>query len=111
MTSSYLHLALAQLKPGMILSDEVLDPQGHVLLPKGAVLSEATIASLGRHHVDSLAVMAEPDPVHDAAVLNARTARLAHLFRRHDPDDQNDWATGILRHYMEDFRLEREVAP
>lgn len=111
MTSSYLHLALAQLKPGMILSDEVLDPQGHVLLPKGALLTESTIASLGRHQVVSLAVMAEPDPAYDAQVQSAHAARLAHLFRRHDPEDQNDWATGILRHYMEDFRLEREVAP
>jgi hypothetical protein len=38
-------------------------------------------------------------------------ARLDHLFRNNDRDNENDWATGILRRYVEDLRLEREVAP
>jgi hypothetical protein len=32
------------------------------------------------------------------------------VFRQHDRDDLGDWATGILRRYVEDYRLQREVA-
>ena len=35
--------------------------------------------------------------------------RLAHLFRKNDIDNQNDWATGILRRYVEDYRLQRGI--
>jgi hypothetical protein len=38
-------------------------------------------------------------------------ARLDQLFRKNDRDDSADWATGILRRYIEDYRLGREVAP
>ena len=110
MSAAYQHLALAEIRPGMILSDELLDAQGHVLLPRGAVLSAATIALLPRHGIESVAVLvagaageqAEADP---AAVQK----RLAHLFRKNDIDNQNDWATGILRRYVEDYRLQRGI--
>ena len=46
MSASYQHLALAEVKPGMILSDVLLDKQGQVLLPQGAVLTAATIVLL-----------------------------------------------------------------
>lgn len=113
MSTAYHHLALSEVKPGMILSDELLDKQGQVLLPKGAVLSAKTIALLPSHGIESLAVLAagsggeqpaQPDP---AAVEE----RLALLFRKHGADDNLDWATGDLRRLMTDFRLGREVAP
>jgi hypothetical protein len=37
--------------------------------------------------------------------------RLDQVFRRHDRDNLGDWATGILRRYVEDYRLQREFAP
>lgn len=110
MSAAYQHLALAGIRPGMILSDELLDGQGHVLLPRGAVLSEATIAQLARHGIASVAVLTDggDEEVHEAdpgAVLQ----RLAHLFRKNDIDNQNDWATGILRRYVEDYRMQRGI--
>jgi hypothetical protein len=36
-------------------------------------------------------------------------ARLDYLFRANDREDHADWATGILRRYVEDYRLQREV--
>jgi hypothetical protein len=110
MSAAYQHLAVADLRPGMILSDELLDGQGHVLLPRGAVLSAATIAQLERHGIESIAVQAPGEaaeaPVADPAAVQQR---LAHLFRKNDIDNQNDWATGILRRYVEDYRLQRGV--
>ncbi len=114
MSATYQHLALTDVRPGMILSDELLDQQGHVLLPAGAVLSAATIALLPNHGIDALAVLCDPATAQahpTAPAPDVITQRLAKLFRKNDIDNQDDWATGILRRYIEDFRLEREIGP
>ena len=109
MNPAYQHLALESAKPGMVLSDELLDKQGQVLLPKGAVLTERIIALLPSHGIDMVAVVCEAAP---AAPVDtgALSARLDQLFRKHNPDNPDDLATGALRHYMSDFRLGREIA-
>lgn len=110
MSAAYQHLAVAEIRPGMILSDELLDEQGHVLLPRGAVLTAATIALMPRHGIESVAVLtpggAPEEPVADPAAVQQR---LAYLFRKNDIDNQNDWATGILRRYVEDYRMQRGI--
>ena len=113
MSAAYQHLALAQVKPGMILSDVLLDKQGQVLLPQGFVLTAKMIALLPSHGIDVLAVLRSdadaPPPVEiDEAAVQAR---LDHLFRKNDIDNNDDWATGILRRYVSDYRLGREIAP
>lgn len=111
MSSAYQHIALADVRPGMVLSDVLLDRQGQVLLPQGAILSAAIIALLPRHGVDMLAVVPSavasvaPQPDHGAV-----QARLARLFRNCDAANSDDWATGLLHRYMEDYRLGREIA-
>jgi len=68
------------------------------------------LASLGRHGIDMLPILqAAPElpPIDPEAIQE----RLDHLFRKHDRDDLGDWATGILRRYVEDYRLQREVTP
>lgn len=109
MSDSYELVPLAHLYPGMVLADALLDGHGHVLLAEGAVLGEATILSLARHGVGAAPIrravpLDQPEP---ATVQ----ARVDHLFRRNDRDDHADWATGLLRRYVEDYRLKREVAP
>lgn len=109
MSSPHQHLPLTDVKPGMILSDQLLDRQGHVLLPKGAVLTDQIIALLPGHGIGMLAVLCSdpaPQPPPDPAVIGARIDR---LFRKNDPDNHDDWATGILRSYVLDYRLEREI--
>jgi hypothetical protein len=101
---------LAETRPGMVLSDVVRDGKGNVLLAQGIVLTESMLASLGRHGIDMLPILQatpEPLPIDPGAVQ----ARLDHIFRKHDRDDLGDWATGILRRYVEDYRLQREVNP
>ncbi|WP_017877265.1 MULTISPECIES: hypothetical protein [unclassified Janthinobacterium] len=96
----------------MVLSDELLDVQGHVLLPQGTVLSEAMLALMPRHGIEML-------PIANGAVSEEELAsahghaqqRLARLFRHNDPDDQQDWASGLLRRFVEDYRLGKEPAP
>ena len=113
MSAAYQHLALTEVKPGMILSDELLDRQGQVLLPKGAVLTANTIALLPGHGIDMLAVLRsddgaalEPQIDHDAI-----ERRLARLFRKNDPENGDDVASATLRRYILNYRLEREIDP
>ena len=109
MSDDHVMVPVSQLAPGMVLSDELLDNQGLVLLARGAVLSEATIASLQRHHIEAVPVARVE--AHRAPDEQAVLARLDHLFRQHDLGDDHDWAAKLLRRYVEDYRLERQVAP
>lgn len=107
MTASYQHMPLAQVEPGMVLSDELLDVQGHILLPQGTVLTQAMIALMPRHGIAMLpiAVPAEPTEEEVAASQERHLERLAHLFRKNDPDSDQDWATALLRRFVTDYRL------
>jgi hypothetical protein len=123
MSSAYQHLALADVRPGMVLSDVLLDRQGQVLLPQGAVLTAPIIALLPRHGIEALAVLRSNDGGADSAEAvpdyAALQQRLDHLFRRNGSRNHNDEdhavdihdgsATAMLHHYMEDYRLDREI--
>jgi hypothetical protein len=112
MTGTYRHLPLAKAEPGMVLSDELLDKHGQVLLPAGAVLTATMLERLPGHGIESLAVVdnAAPDPVQSAAAREAQLARIAVLFRRHDPADGEDWAAQALRSLVTEFRVGKEGA-
>ncbi|HAT33146.1 MAG TPA: hypothetical protein DCW29_20550 [Janthinobacterium sp.] len=95
----------------MILSDELLDIQGHVLLPRGTVLTDSMLALMPRHRIDMLPVLNGATSAPQlAANREHHQRRLARLFRKNDPDNDSDWATGLLRRYIEDYRLGKERA-
>jgi hypothetical protein len=75
------------------------------------VLTEAMLASLARHGVELLPILGAspvaPPPIDPVRVQE----RLDHIFRKHDRDNLNDWAGGILRRYVEDYRLQDEIMP
>lgn len=108
MSAGYRLTSLADAHPGMILSDAVCDAQGKVLLAQGVRLSDATLSALARHGIDSVPVANLAAPVRSG---DAARARLDYLFRSNVRDDHDDWATGQLRCYIEDYRLQREVTP
>lgn len=111
MTASYQLLPLAEARPGMVLSDVVRDERGNVLLSEGVVLTDTLLASLARHRIAALAILATAPDLGPPIDADAVQARLDHLFRNNERDDHTDWATGILRRYVEDYCLQREVAP
>ncbi|MYM36794.1 hypothetical protein GTP38_20900 [Duganella sp. FT94W] len=112
MTGNYHQLTLAEVRPGMVLSDELLDVQGHVLLPQGTVLTEAMLALMPRHGIEVLPVLQdEVTPAMAAATLQHHEERIAHLFRKNDADSDSDWATATLRRFVTDFRLGVEETP
>ncbi|WP_342117219.1 hypothetical protein [Pseudoduganella sp. OTU4001] len=112
MTATYRHLPLAEVQAGMVLSDELLDKQGQVLLPAGTVLTDKMLERMPGHGVESLAVVDDTpaDPVQTAAQREAQLERIAVLFRRHDPDNGEDWAANSLRKLITDFRVGKEAA-
>lgn len=101
---------LRDVRPGMVSGDMLCDANGNVLLAQGVVLTEQTLAALARHHIASLPILqaATPVPMPDETVVRMR---LDALFRGNDRDDRDDAATGTLRRYIEDYRLQRQVAP
>ena len=111
MNGAYQLISLANAHPGMVLGEALRDDKGNVLLAQGAVLSESMLASLARHGVQMLPILvtgAEPAPAIDPARVQERLDR---VFRKQERDNHGDWATGILRRYVEDFRLQREINP
>ena len=110
MSDPYELLVLSEVTPGMVLSHELLDTNGLVLLAKGAVLTETMIASIARHGIEALPIV-RADTVAESTVDPVQVqARLDYLFRHNDREDHGDWATGLLRRYVEDYRLERGVS-
>lgn len=114
MSSSYRPTPLADACAGMVLADAVRDTKGNVLLAQDVVLTDTMLAALARHGIATLPILQAtpaPSPIDPQAVQ----ARLDHLFRNNVRDDDanraTDYATGILRRYVEDYRLQREVAP
>lgn len=105
---------LSDVRPGMALSDDVLDAKGHVLLTAGAIVTDTILAALARHDIDSLPILqAAPTPAPAALDTVAIQSRLDYLFRMQAPAQQDNPDTGLamrtLRRYMEDYRLQREV--
>ncbi|MES2115684.1 MAG: hypothetical protein V4578_11065 [Pseudomonadota bacterium] len=106
------HIALAQAAPGMVLAADLLDGHGAVLLPRGAALTDASLASLRRRGVAHCTV--EPAAPADAAVdaeadaaaraerarqREQQLARLQHLFRHCAGHEANATLLQLLTDY------------
>ncbi|MGO4475492.1 hypothetical protein AB4Z32_04475 [Massilia sp. 2TAF26] len=108
MNGAYQLTPLAEATPGMVLGEVLRDGNGNVLLAQGVVLTEGMLASLARHGIELLPILgaARAEAPVDPALVRERLDR---VFRKHERGNHGDWATGILRQYIEDFRLGREV--
>jgi hypothetical protein len=93
---------------GMVLAADLTDHNGGVLLPAGATLSSANIASLRRRGINAcIVVVAEPDAARcaedEAAAALERERhqlRLLRLFRR----SGGEQATPLLLQLLTDYR-------
>ncbi|HEU4375139.1 MAG TPA: hypothetical protein VFS02_16710 [Telluria sp.] len=103
MISKYKQLDLDDAEAGMILSVEVLDHQGSVLLPAGAALTDALLTSMRRRGIDSVQVVDDTVSPHELEAERERVAaRLAQLFRRPGASA----ADAMLRAGLAAFRTE-----
>lgn len=102
MTVIHRQLALADLRPDMVLSDDLLDPQGQILLPKGTVLTQQSIDGMHRHEVVSVPiVVGELSPEETAAQKEHAKVRLERLFRLSGAAEPD----ALLQRYIRNFRL------
>ena len=84
-------LPLAQARAGMMLSGELRDAHGHVLLPEGTVLTPAMLASLAHHGIDQV------------PVRNPHRERIDYLFRSF-PASADASAGGALLTFLQAYR-------
>lgn len=56
MSEKHRYTPISQVQEGMVIANELLDKQGHILLPTGFVLTEKTITSLQQHEVLQLSI-------------------------------------------------------
>lgn len=105
MLSSHRFLPLSKVEVGMVLSDEVLDAQGHVLLPAGTVITANLLARLPAHGIDALPIAVAADTASAAVDRETVLRRTAHIFRRIDPHDPAHAPSRTLRRVVEAFRL------
>jgi hypothetical protein len=108
MSPAYKLTELSEAQPGMVLAEVLLDRQGQVLLAQGTVLTESMLASLARHDVAMLPILAA-DTAPPSPAPAAVQARLDHIFRKTGDDDAGRWATGLLRRYVQAYRLGQEL--
>lgn len=101
MSTLHKQLALSDIAPGMVLSHNLLDTQGQILLPKGAVLTEKTIESMLRHNIVSVRVVTgELTAEEDMLRASHAQHRLAYLFRGTEEHPTNH----LLHQYVSNFR-------
>lgn len=102
MSKSYHYLPLSKVAAGMVLADDLLDKQGHVLLPAGTALSASMLTSIAHHNIHQLSV--EADALSETEQESERVmklARLDRLFRNTPPDDAT---TNALLAYVTKYR-------
>ena len=104
-----MQLPLAQVCPGRILAEDVLDARGNLILKQGTLLTESVLNSLPRYKIQTLSVVDdENDPVEDVvddSVTKRQTQeRLDKLFR----NASDDVATRSLRDWVIEYRLGSE---
>lgn len=87
---------------GMILTDNLRDAEGNMLLSRGTALTEATLITLRRRKVEYLRVLTAADSAADRETAHEfQRQRLAKLFRAAGNTAANAL---LLRHIMQ-YRL------
>lgn len=108
MNQRHQYLTLDHTSAGMVLADEVMDKQGHILLPAGAVLTEQLIHSLQNHGVGQVFILvpqSEEQIEQKRALHQQKIDRLPQIFR-HCGDNS---ASLELRACIEKYRLAEAI--
>lgn len=95
-------LPLNEVLPGMVVSDDLLDARGGLVLGQGMVVTEAILFSLQRRGIETLSIVAERGSnIEREAEITRQKERLAKLFRRcgGGPADKMLWQ------YVTQYRL------
>jgi hypothetical protein len=106
MNKKHHYVHVSKVSAGMILSENLLDKLGHVLLPAGTVLNEHVIKAMAHHDLNQIAILDdETQTSHEdanaaIALQEKRIARLSSIYR-HAPLGE---PTDTLQTYIEKYR-------
>ncbi|MBC3831103.1 hypothetical protein H8K33_06270 [Undibacterium amnicola] len=111
MNKKHRYVELSKISVGAILAEDLLDKQGHVLLPAGTALSAAMLKAMAHHEIHHLPLLntdeeetqTTENPV-DSAAQEQRLDRLHHIFRHITNETAPESATAILKNYLESYR-------
>lgn len=107
MTRNFRMVLLQDAIPGMVLSDNLLDRHGKVLLPAETVLNEKMLESLRRYDIDMIPVFSHAlTPEEKAAQILERQEKLAWLFRKGNYDNPAENANDLLFESIKRYRQE-----
>ncbi|MCU6435736.1 hypothetical protein LPB67_18320 [Undibacterium sp. Jales W-56] len=101
MNQRHQYLPLSKISAGMVLADDLLDKQGHVLLPAGVILTAGMLTSVENHHIRQLSVFTDNEPDTDMDDLKQHQLERLDILFRH-VDDQIP--TSILLDYLRSYR-------
>ena len=102
MSSATRLLPLSEVLVGMILSNDLLDTHGGLILGQGAIVTEAILLALQRRDIEALGVVLEKGAELDREVeMERQRQRLAKLFRRCGDSP----ADNLLLQYVTQYRL------
>lgn len=101
MTNRSTLLPLSELAPGMVLSDDLRDSWGNILLPQGSKLTEVTLEALKRYKINELPILSEElSEAEQAAKLALQQKRIGVLFRK----SAEDKTAHLLMQFVGKFR-------
>lgn len=102
MISKYKQLDLDDAAAGMVLSEDVLDGKGGILLPAKTELTDALLTSLRRRGIESVWVVNNEVSEEELRAERERVQqRLAHLFRK----CRDDRTCTVLLQHITAYRL------
>jgi hypothetical protein len=100
-TSRSTLLPLSALTPGMVLSDDLRDSWGNILLPQGSKLTEVTLEALKRYDINELPIRSEELSEAEQAARSAQQQqRIGILFRKSGENKASD----MLMQFVHKFR-------
>ena len=111
MNKKHRYVELSKISVGAILAEDLLDKQGHVLLPAGTALSAAMLKAMAHHEIHHLPLLSTDEeetqttenPL-DSTAQDQQLDRLHHIFRHITNETAPEGATAILKNYLESYR-------
>lgn len=103
MDNRHQYLAIKNIKPGMVLADDLMDKLGRILLPAGTALTDKILKSITQHHILQLSILVselpgeEQDHAHEQ---QKKLGRLEQLFRKGPYESPSN----ILQAYILKYR-------
>lgn len=103
MSKANRYLPLSKIEAGMILADDLLDKQGHMLLPAQTTLSSAMLHSISQHGIHQLAIQIDPpSDEQQQQERQIKLERLEQIFRLSLSESGNQQLYELLLAYRQE---------